>query len=121
MKTGSAAAGNPLGFVAVAGLAFIVAVPFVFIVLQAIFPQLGRGSLAEPFLHLSALFEDPKLLRMSRNTVLLGLSVVVLSSLIAVPLAVFRALYKVPFAVLWDVLMLVPFMIRLISPRLAGS
>ncbi len=52
MKTGSAAAGNPLGFVAVAGLAFIVAVPFVFIVLQAIFPQLGRGSLAEPFLHL---------------------------------------------------------------------
>lgn len=42
MKTGSAAAGNPLGFVAVAGLTFIVAVPFVFIVLQAIFPQLGR-------------------------------------------------------------------------------
>lgn len=40
-----------------------------------------------------------------------GLSVVVLSALIAVPLAVFRALYKVPFAILWDVLMLVPFMI----------
>lgn len=111
MKTGSAAARNPLGFVAVAGLAFIVAVPFVFIVLQAVFPQLGRGSLAEPFLHLPALFEDPKLLRMSGNTVLLGLSVVVLSALIAVPLAVFRALYKVPFAVLLDVLMLVPFMI----------
>ena len=111
MSAKTATAANPLGLVAVIGLAIVVAVPFIFIVLQAIFPQIGQGVFSAPFVHLPALFEDPKLLRMTGNTILLGVSVVVLSAIIAVPLAVFRALYKVPFALVWDVLMLVPFMI----------
>lgn len=111
MKTNGTAGINSLGLAAITGLVLVVLVPFVFIVLQAIFPQLGRGSLADPFMHLPELFQDPKLLRMSGNTVLLGFSVVTLSAIIAVPLAAFRALYKVPFAVLWDVLLLVPFLI----------
>lgn len=111
MKTNGTAGINSLGLAAITGLVLVVLVPFVFIILQAIFPQLGRGSLADPFMHLPELFQDPKLLRMSGNTVLLGFSVVTLSAIIAVPLAAFRALYKVPFAVLWDVLLLVPFLI----------
>jgi iron(III) transport system permease protein len=37
--------------------------------------------------------------------------VVLASALVAVPLGVFRALYRIPLAPLWDVLLLVPFMI----------
>lgn len=102
---------SPALWIATAGLVLIVAVPFVFIVLQALFPYLGRGSLAEPLAHLPATLSDPALLRMSVNTVTLGVAVAVLSALIAVPLAVFRALFRVPGAAVWDAAMLVPFMI----------
>jgi len=98
-------------WIASAGLVLIVAIPFVFIVLQALFPNLGRGSLSAPLTHLPATLSDPALLRMSVNTVLLGVAVAALSALVALPLAVFRALFRVPGAALWDALMLVPFMI----------
>ncbi len=111
MQIKNASLQNPLGYFAMAGLLLVVAVPFVFIILQSIFPQLGSGSLANPFSHIAALFDDPRLFRITGNTVLLGLLVVALSALIAVPLAVFRALYKVPLAIFWDILMLIPFMI----------
>ncbi|GAA0615516.1 iron ABC transporter permease [Paenochrobactrum glaciei] len=111
MQIKNASLHNPLGYFAMAGLLLVVAVPFVFIILQSIFPQLGSGSLANPFSHIAALFDDPRLFRITGNTVLLGLLVVALSALIAVPLAVFRALYKVPLAIFWDILMLIPFMI----------
>jgi iron(III) transport system permease protein len=61
MSAKTATAANPLGLVAVIGLAIVVAVPFIFIVLQAIFPQIGQGVFSAPFVHLPALFEDPKL------------------------------------------------------------
>ncbi|MGU3577062.1 ABC transporter permease [Brucellaceae bacterium C25G] len=111
MQFKNASLHNPLGYFAMAGLLLIVAVPFVFIMLQSIFPQLGSGSLANPFSHIAGLFNDPRLLRITGNTVFLGLMVVALSAIIAIPLAVFRALYKVPFAIFWDILMLIPFMI----------
>jgi iron(III) transport system permease protein len=102
---------NPAVALATLGLVVVVAVPFAFILLQAIFPELGRGSLAAPFSHLAATLGDVRLLRMTGNTILLGVGVMVLSAMIAVPLAVTRALFKVPGALLWDLLMLVPFMI----------
>lgn len=111
MQFKNASLQNPLGYFAMAGLLLVVAVPFVFIILQSIFPHLGSGSLANPFAHIAALFDDPRLFRITGNTVFLGLMVVALSALIAVPLAVFRALYKVPLAIFWDILMLIPFMI----------
>ncbi|MFK4826257.1 ABC transporter permease [Paenochrobactrum sp. BZR 588] len=111
MQIKNASLQNPLGYFAMAGLLLVVAVPFVFIILQSIFPQLGSGSLANPFSHITTLFNDPRLFRITGNTVLLGLMVVALSAFIAVPLAVFRALYKVPLAIFWDILMLIPFMI----------
>jgi len=102
---------NPAVMVAALGLVVVVAVPFAFILLQAIFPELGRGSLAAPFSRLLDTLADAKLIRMTGNTILLGLGVMALSALIAVPLAVLRALFKVPGALVWDLLMLVPFMI----------
>lgn len=102
---------SPAMWVAAAGLVLIVAVPFAFVVLQAIFPQLGRGSFAAPFSALAPTLSDWALPRLALSTVALGIGVAIISSLIAVPLAVFRALFRVPGAVLWDALMLVPFMI----------
>ncbi len=111
MTAKSTAPVNPAIIIAAIGLVVVVAVPFAFIVLQAIFPELGRGSLAAPFSRLADTLLDPRLLGMTGNTLLLGLGVVVLSAIIAVPLAVVRALFRVPGALVWDLLMLVPFMI----------
>ena len=102
---------NPVTIVAMTGLVFVVVIPFVFIVAQAIFPHLGRGSLAAPFSAMVGALSDPRLIGMTMNTLLLGALVVGLSALIAVPLAVLRGLFRVPLAVLWDVLFLIPFMI----------
>lgn len=111
MTTKGTATSVPATWIAICGLVLIVAVPFVAIILQAIFPELGRGSFTGAFSALAATFSDDGLLAMTRNTVLLGCSVVLASALIAVPLGVVRALYRVPFAPLWDVLLLMPFMI----------
>ena len=100
-----------LAVAAIAALAALVAYPLAFIVLQAIFPAIGSGSLAQPFRHFAAVLTDPALVRLIANTVLLGISVVVVTALIGVPLGVVRALFRVPLAPLWDVLMLIPFMI----------
>ena len=101
------------GFVltTVAGLLVVVALPLTFVLLQAIFPGFGAGSLAAPFSALVAAFTDSRLFGLILNTITLGVVVVALSSLVAIPLGVIRALFRVPFASLWDVLLLVPFMI----------
>lgn len=96
---------------AATGLLIVVGAPFLFVVLQAIFPELGRGSLAAPFGHLRKTLADPALLRMMGNTLLLGLSAAGIAALIALPLAAVRALFRLPFALLWDVVLLIPFMI----------
>ncbi|WP_183188608.1 ABC transporter permease [Ancylobacter tetraedralis] len=108
MKTGGH---GLLGWVAGISLSVIVLVPFVFIVLQAIFPDLGRGSFAAPLVHLGRTVADPRLLHLTGNTLTLGLGVMLGCVAIGVPLAVARALFRVPFALVWDVLFLVPFMI----------
>lgn len=92
-------------------LALLVAVPLVFIVLQAIFPDLAKGSLANPFAHLQATLGDPSLLKLTGNTIALGVAVVCVSALIGVPLGVLRGLFDVPLARFWDLVLLVPFMV----------
>ncbi|MGV1758879.1 ABC transporter permease [Rhizobium sp. A22-96] len=101
----------PAAWLAALGLIIIVAFPFVAVVLQAVFPSLGQGSFAAPFSAIGKTLADEALLGMTANTIILGCAVVVASALIAVPLGVVRALYRVPFAPLWDVLLLTPFMI----------
>jgi iron(III) transport system permease protein len=56
----------------IAILAVIVALPIGFILLQAIFPALGQGSLAAPFSRLGDVLGDAALLRLTLNTLALG-------------------------------------------------
>jgi len=101
----------PAAWLAALGLIIIVAFPFVAVVLQAVFPALGQGSFAAPFSAIGKTLADEALIGMTVNTILLGCAVVLASALVAVPLGVLRALYRIPFAPLWDVLLLTPFMI----------
>ncbi|KQV73177.1 iron ABC transporter permease [Rhizobium sp. Root1220] len=111
MRANDVGGAAPAAWFAIAGLTVIVAVPFIAVVLQGIFPNLGQGSFAGPFSALMDTLADSALVGMTGNTLLLGACVVLASSLVAVPLGVFRALYRIPLAPLWDVLLLVPFMI----------
>lgn len=92
-------------------LLVVVALPLAFILLQAIFPDLANASLAAPFSHLSTIFGDENLQTLTFNTLRLGACVVLLSAAIGIPLGALRGLFKLPFAPLWDLLLLVPFMI----------
>ncbi|MFJ6324516.1 MULTISPECIES: ABC transporter permease [unclassified Rhizobium] len=111
MKTKGTGAPVPAAWLAGLGLIIIVAFPFAAVVLQAVFPSLGQGSFAAPFSAIGKTLADEALLGMTANTVILGCAVVLASALVAVPLGVLRALYRIPFAPLWDVLLLTPFMI----------
>jgi iron(III) transport system permease protein len=101
----------PAAWLAIAGLLLVVAVPFAAVVMQGNCPELGQGSFAKPFSSFIATLNDGALIGMAGNTILLGCCVVLASAVVAVPLGVFRALYRVPGAALFDVLLLVPFMI----------
>lgn len=103
--------GGMIAAFVVPALVLVVVVPVVFIALQAIFPGLGAGSLAEPFSRLAETFSDPRIGRWTLNTLMLGLAVVALSALVAIPLGILRGLFRVPLAGLWDVMFLVPFTI----------
>ncbi|HWG05675.1 MAG TPA: iron ABC transporter permease [Beijerinckiaceae bacterium] len=96
---------------AIIALVVLVALPLAFVVLQAIFPNLGQGSLSEPFGRVLATLNDPQLFGLTANTLLLGVGVVAGTTLLGVPLGMLRALYRVPLATLFDVVLLVPFMI----------
>jgi iron(III) transport system permease protein len=92
-------------------LTVIVALPFLFILLQAIFPGIGVGSFADPFAALIEVLGSGNLPRAARNTLVMGLGTVAVTAVIAVPLAALRALFRLPGAAFWDILFLVPFMI----------
>lgn len=106
------ATGSPLlSWTATAGLLLIVAIPAAFVVIQAIFPDIGSGSLAAPFATMIHTLRDPVLFGLAGNTLMLGVGTVVFAAILAVPLAALRALFRVPGALLWDALLLIPFMI----------
>ncbi|MCQ1853636.1 ABC transporter permease [Neorhizobium galegae] len=111
MKANGVTGAAPAAWLAIAGLVLVVAIPFIAVVLQGIFPNLGQGSFAGPFSSLLATLADSALIGMAGNTLLLGGCVVLASAVVAVPLGVFRALYRIPYAPFWDVVLLVPFMI----------
>ena len=103
--------GGLITAVVVLMLGVLVVFPMVFVVLQAIFPSIGTGSLAGPFSRVSETFGDPELIRWTLNTLALGICVVLATCLVALPLGVLRGLFRVPLAGLWDVAFLVPFTI----------
>jgi len=100
-----------LKWIAIVGLLLVVAIPCLFIVVQAIFPEFGSGSFAAPFSVFFRTLIDPDLFGLAGNTLLLGVGTVVCAAILAVPLAALRALFQVPGALIWDALLLIPFMI----------
>ena len=92
-------------------LCLLVALPLFYILLQAIFPEFTRGSLARPFAMLMPTLNNPELFMLMGNTLKLGLVVVIGCLALALPLGALRALTRVPGGALWDVLFLVPFLI----------
>ncbi|OON39418.1 ABC transporter permease [Izhakiella australiensis] len=91
-------------------LIILVALPLLFIVLQAVFPAFSEGSLRGAFTPFLTLWRDPQLGASLRGTLGLGLGVALGSALLGLPLGVIRGLFNLPAARLWDLLMLIPFL-----------
>ncbi|MCE8033875.1 iron ABC transporter permease [Billgrantia tianxiuensis] len=103
-------AGIILPFTAVA-LLLLVGLPLLYVILQAVFPGWSRGQLGGAFTLFAPTLSDPALLRLLGNTLRLGVAVVVVCALLAIPLGALRALARVPGGAAWDLIFLVPFMI----------
>jgi len=91
-------------------LLVLVALPLLFIVLQAIFPRFSAGSLEGAFSGVAALIADRQLPMMLGGTLWVACGVALMSVLIGLPLGVLRGLFNVPLPRLWDVLFLIPFL-----------
>lgn len=94
-----------------AGLFALVGLPLLFLLLQAVFPGFNQGSFAEPFRAFRETLLDPELIGLTRNTLGLGVAVVLGTLLVAGPVGLLRAVYRVPGTAVWDVVFLIPFMI----------
>ena len=94
----------------VALLAILVALPLLFIILQAIFPQFSAGSLSGALTDIVPQFQDPQLPAMLGGTLWIAAGVALLSALIGLPLGVMRGLFNLPVPRLWDLIFLIPFL-----------
>ena len=93
-----------------AALLVLVALPLLFIVLQAIFPHFSAGSLGGAFSGVSTLIADPQLPTMLGGTLWVACGVALMSVVIGLPLGVVRGLFTIPLPRLWDLLFLIPFL-----------
>ncbi|EMP0249976.1 iron ABC transporter permease [Klebsiella michiganensis] len=93
-----------------AALLVLVALPLLFIVLQAIFPQFSAGSLGGAFSGVSTLIADPQLPTMLGGTLWVACGVALMSVVIGLPLGFLRGLFTIPLPRLWDLLFLIPFL-----------
>lgn len=91
-------------------LMILVALPLLFILLQALFPHLSEGQWQGAFSALPALLEDPQLVPMWLGTLKIGLGVALGSLVLGLPLGALRGLFRLPAAALWDLLFLIPFL-----------
>ncbi|AYZ15417.1 ABC transporter permease [Klebsiella sp. FDAARGOS_511] len=93
-----------------AALLVLVALPLLFIILQAIFPRFSAGSLEGAFSGVAALIADPQLPMMLGGTLWVACGLALMSVLIGLPLGVLRGLFNLPLPRLWDLLFLIPFL-----------
>ncbi|MGL4661822.1 ABC transporter membrane protein [Klebsiella variicola] len=93
-----------------AALVMLVALPLVFILLQAIFPHFSAGSLGDAFGGVSALLADPQLPAMLGGTLWIAACVALVSVMIGLPLGILRGMFSLPLPRLWDLLFLIPFL-----------
>ncbi|WES70655.1 iron ABC transporter permease [Superficieibacter sp. HKU1] len=91
-------------------LVLLVALPLLFIILQAIFPHFSSGAWQDAFAGVSPLLDDPQLPAMLGGTLMIAVGVAILSAFIGLPLGVARGVFRLPLAKLWDVLFLIPFL-----------
>ena len=96
--------------VTMALLALLVALPLLFIVLQAVFPHFSAGTFNDAFAGVPALLAEPQLPAMFSGTLHIATGVALLSMLIGLPLGIVRGLFDVPWPKLWDLLFLIPFL-----------
>lgn len=89
----------------------LVAVPVLFILLQAVFPDFARGSLAEPFSRMDILTQNARLWTQALNTLLLAASVMVGCLILGAPIGILRGMFRIPGEAIWDVVFLIPFLI----------
>jgi iron(III) transport system permease protein len=94
-----------------AALLGLVGLPLLYVLLQAVFPGWSQGELSGAFSLFVPMLLDPDLLGLLGNTLRLGIAVVVVSALVAIPLGALRALARIPGGAIWDLLFLIPFMI----------
>jgi len=99
-----------LSLVTLAALLVLVALPLLFILLQAVFPQFSAGSLEGAFSGIAPLFSDPQLPVMFGGTLQIAAGVALLSACLGLPLGVARGLFNLPCPRLWDLLFLIPFL-----------
>lgn len=100
-----------LAMLTLAALAVLVALPICFIVLQAVFPHLGAGSLSGAFSNILPVLGQENVAPLLGNTLQLGVGVMLASTLIGAPLGALRGLFRLPGAPVWDLLFLVPFLL----------
>lgn len=100
-----------LPLVTVAILFVLVGVPVIFVVLQAVFPWLDEGSMREPLSAFVAVAQDPRIGPLLSNTFGIGIGVALLSGSLGVTLGTLRGLFHIPWARVWDLLFLIPFLI----------
>ncbi|PIJ51132.1 ABC transporter permease [Erwinia sp. OLTSP20] len=91
-------------------LILLVALPLLFILLQAIFPAFSEGSLRGAFTPLLVLWHDRQSGALLGGTLGIGLAVATASALLGLPLGVLRGLFNLPAARWWDLLFLIPFL-----------
>lgn len=96
--------------ITVALLMVLVALPLLFILLQALFPALSEGSLAGAFSTLPILVKDPELPGLVAGTLKMGTGVALCSALLGIPLGALRGLFHLPLARFWDLMLLIPFL-----------
>ncbi|QGZ65447.1 ABC transporter permease [Paraburkholderia acidisoli] len=89
----------------------LVALPLAFVALQAVFPGVGQGSFAQPFAAVRVTLARADTWPLLANTLRFGVSVAAASVVLGVPLGALRGLTRLPFARLWDLLFLAPFLI----------
>ncbi|PLM17836.1 ABC transporter permease, partial [Klebsiella quasipneumoniae] len=99
-----------LSGVTLAALTLLVALPLLFILLQAIFPHFSAGSLHDAFGGVLPLLADPQLPSMLGGTLWIAGGVALASVMIGLPLGILRGMFSLPLPRLWDLLFLIPFL-----------
>lgn len=85
-----------------AALVMLVALPLVFILLQAIFPHFSAEFARGRLWRHPALLADPQLPAMLGGTLWIAAGVALVSVMIGLPLGILRGMFSLPLPRLWD-------------------